>query len=213
MLKTAIIADDDPISRAKVEEWAIQQNYKIIASVSNGAEAVERILQHRPGQDLLGRDNAEVGRSRVLEELVHLEDYKPDITMVTSYRRRRLSSTPSSWGPRIISLRLHQACRRGTTSSLTNEKWAPKHRCPLPSVLQSAWRCPEAPGQCGRGQNRGCRCRCCRLLPSQSEILLHQGRRQSSWLSWDPSSTYGVPSVSCWPGRNARRLPTLGGDV
>ena len=31
MLKTAIIADDDPISRAKVEEWAIQQNYKIIA--------------------------------------------------------------------------------------------------------------------------------------------------------------------------------------
>ena len=43
MLKTAIIADDDPISRAKVEEWAIQQNYKIIASVSNGAEAVERI--------------------------------------------------------------------------------------------------------------------------------------------------------------------------
>ena len=40
MTKTAIIADDDPISRARVEALAIQQNYKIIASVDNGADAV-----------------------------------------------------------------------------------------------------------------------------------------------------------------------------
>lgn len=90
MLKTAIIADDDPISRARVEELAVQQNYKIIASVSNGADAVERILQHRPDKIFLDVIMPKLDGLGVLEELVNLEDYKPDITMVTSYRRREI---------------------------------------------------------------------------------------------------------------------------
>jgi len=90
MLKTAIIADDDPISRARVEDWAKQHNYKIIASVSNGAEAVERILQHRPDKIFLDVIMPKLDGLGVLEELANLDDYKPDITMVTSYRRREI---------------------------------------------------------------------------------------------------------------------------
>lgn len=90
MLKTAIIADDDPISRARVEELAIQQNYKIIASVSNGADAVERILQHRPDKIYLDVIMPKLDGLGVLEELISIVGYKPDITMVTSYRRREI---------------------------------------------------------------------------------------------------------------------------
>ena len=90
MTKTAIIADDDPISRARVEALAIQQNYKIIASVDNGADAVLRILQHRPDKIFLDVIMPKLDGLGVLEELANFQDYKPDITMVTSYRRREI---------------------------------------------------------------------------------------------------------------------------
>lgn len=90
MLKTAIIADDDPISRARVEEFAKQQNYKIIASVNNGADAVQRILQYRPDKIFLDVIMPKLDGLGVLEELANYKDYNPDITMVTSYRRREI---------------------------------------------------------------------------------------------------------------------------
>lgn len=90
MLRTAIIADDDPISRARVEELAIQQNYKIIASVDNGADAVERILKHRPDKIFLDVIMPKLDGLGVLEELATIDDYNPEITMVTSYRRREI---------------------------------------------------------------------------------------------------------------------------
>jgi two-component system response regulator (stage 0 sporulation protein A) len=90
MIKTAIIADDDPISRARVEELAREQNFRIIASVDNGADAVERIFQHRPDKIFLDVIMPKLDGLGVLEELAKLDDYRPDITMVTSYRRREI---------------------------------------------------------------------------------------------------------------------------
>lgn len=90
MLKTAIIADDDPISRARIEELAKEENFKVLASVGNGTDAVERILQHRPDKIYLDVIMPKLDGLGVLEELAKLDDYSPEITMVTSYRRREI---------------------------------------------------------------------------------------------------------------------------
>ncbi len=90
MIKTAIIADDDPISRARIEELAKEENYKVLASVENGSDAVARILQHRPDKIYLDVIMPKLDGLGVLEELAKIDDYNPEITMVTSYRRREI---------------------------------------------------------------------------------------------------------------------------
>jgi DNA-binding NarL/FixJ family response regulator len=113
MVKTAIIADDDPISRARVEDFAIKNNLKIIASVDNGADAVLRILQHRPDRIFLDVIMPKLDGLGVLEELANFQDYKPEITMVTSYRRREIIEHALKLGARDYLIKTPGGLQKG----------------------------------------------------------------------------------------------------